>query len=260
MKNIRAFPLNKKLIVANWKMNPASLKEAKRIFDILKKKNISVRKTIPVICPPFLYEGDLAMGYRGGKFRFGLQDVHFQNDGQSTGEISTEMAKNSRADFVIVGHSERRENGETDKVVSMKLRQSIDSGLVAILCVGEKERDNDGNYLRFVEEQLKESLLSVSKNKVSKLVVAYEPIWAIGKNKKAIGLHELHQMIIFIRKILVEIYGKKLAMDIPILYGGSVDADNAREILDETQINGLLVGRASLNPHVFGDILKEAEK
>lgn len=255
----RAFPLNKKLIVANWKMNPESLKEAKGIFDSLKKKNLQIKKTIPVICPPYLYESDLSMGYRGNKFKFGFQDIHFKSDDQSTGEISTEMAQNSKVEYVIIGHSERRQNGETNKTVSLKMKKVIDANLTAILCIGEEERDNQGNYLRFIEEQLVESLSTITNKKVSKLVIAYEPIWAIGKGKTSMDPSDLHRINIFIKKILVSIYSKKIAMNIPILYGGSVDADNAKEIIKEGHVDGLLVGRSSLNPHLFADIIKEVE-
>lgn len=255
----RAFPINKKLIVANWKMNPDSTKEAKQIFNNLKKKNLSIKKTIPVICPPYLYESALSLSYRGNKFKFGFQDIHFKSDGQSTGEISTEMAKNSKVEYVIVGHSERRENGEDNKTVSLKMKKVIDSGLKAILCIGEEKRDQHGEYLRFIEEQLVESLMTIPRSKVSKLIVAYEPLWAIGKGKKSMSSSDLHQMNIFIKKILVSIYGKKIAFNIPILYGGSVDADNAKQIIEEGNVDGLLVGRASLNSHVFADILKSLE-
>lgn len=255
----RAFPLNKKLIVANWKMNPESLKEAKKIFNTLKKKNLQISKTIPVICPPYLYESDLSFGYKGNKFKFGFQNIHFKDDGKSTGEISTEMAKSSKVEYVIVGHSERREDGENNKTVSLKLKQIIDSGLTPILCVGEIERDDQGAYLQFIEEQLYESLMTISKNKISRLVVAYEPVWAIGKGKKSIDSHELHRMVIFIKKNLVSMYGKKLGLSIPILYGGSVDADNVSDLVKEGMVDGLLVGRASINPHIFGDIIKKIE-
>lgn len=252
----RAFPKTKKLIVANWKMNPSSLKEAKKIFTTLKKKNFNDKKVIPVICPPYLFENELAQSYRGSKFTFGFQDVHYKNDEKSTGEISIEMAKNSKVEYVILGHSERRALGETDETISVKMKEVIKAGLTPILCVGEKERDESGHYLRFVEQQIFNSLQKVAKKDFSKIVIAYEPIWAIGKGKKSMNSYELHQMTIFIKKILNSICNKKVAMEIPILYGGSVDADNSLELVKQGEVDGLLVGRSSLNPHVFGDILK----
>lgn len=252
----RAFPKTKKLVIANWKMNPESLKDAKKIFISLKKKNFNTNKVISVICPPYLFENELALNYKGGKFKFGFQDIHFESDDKSTGEISVEMAKNSKVEYVIIGHSEKRKNGDTNEIVSMKLKKAVDSGLVPILCIGENERDENGKYLRFVEEQLFNSLQKISKNKITEIVIAYEPIWTIGKGKSSMNPHELHQMTIFIKKILVNLYGKKTAMEVPIIYGGSVDSDNSKEIVEMGEVDGLLVGRASLNPHVFGDILK----
>ena len=258
MKN-RAFPKTKKLIVANWKMNPESLKEAKKLFGAIKKKNFNTKKIISVICPPYLFESDLALNYTGGKYGFGLQDIHFDSDEKSTGEISTEMAKNSKVEYVILGHSERRENGETNEIVSGKIKKTIESGLVPIICIGEVERDEHGSYLRFIEKQIFESLDGISKAKLEKIVIVYEPVWTIGKGKKSMDAHEIHQMTIFIKKILINLVGKNVAMNIPILYGGSVDADNCVDIIEMGEVDGLLVGRSSLNPHVFGDILKNLE-
>ena len=252
----RAFPKTKKLIVANWKMNPESLKEAKKLFDAIKKKNFNTKKLISVICPPYLFESDLALNYRGDKYKFGLQDIHFMSDDNSTGEISTEMAKNSKVEYVIIGHSERRENGETNEIVSSKIKKVIEAGLIPIVCIGEVERDEHGSYLRFIEKQIFESLYGISKIKLAKIVIVYEPVWTIGKGKKSMDSHEIHQMTIFIKKILINLVGKKMAMEIPILYGGSVDSDNCSEIVEMGEVDGLLVGRSSLNPHIFGDILK----
>jgi len=254
MKN-RAFPQTKKLIVANWKMNPESLKEAKKLFTIIKKKNFNTRKLIAVICPPYLFESDLAMNYSGGKYKFGFQDIHFESDEKSTGEISTEMAKNSKVEYVIIGHSERRYNGETNDLVSKKINKTIKSGMTPIVCIGEEERDEHGRYLRFIERQIFESLDGISKVNLAKIVIAYEPIWAIGKGKSSVEAREIYQMTIFIKKILNNLVGKNIAMNIPILYGGSVDADNTKDIIEMGEVDGLLVGRSSLNPHIFGDIL-----
>jgi len=252
----RAFPKTKKLIVANWKMNPESFKEAKKIFDLLRKKKFNANKIVTVICPPYLFENELAKSYRSNKIKFGFQDVHFENDEKSTGEISTEMAKNSKVEYVLVGHSERRQIGETNEVISKKIKKCLDEKITPILCIGEDERHENGDYLNLIKEQIIESLSDIPKTRVHDVVIAYEPVWAVGKGKNSMDSHELHQMTIFIKKILVSLYGKKIAMELPILYGGSVDADNALELIKQGQVDGLLVGRSSLNPHVFGDILK----
>jgi len=251
---------NKKLIIANWKMNPNNIRDAKKIFGILKKKNLRLKKSIAVLCPPTVFLNGLTSNYRGDKFSFGAQNVSWTKDGKSTGEISTDMLRSLGVRLVIVGHSERRAIGDTSEIVAKKVKRIMEAGLTPVLCVGENARDADGEYLRFVAEELHYSLSKISRKDISKIVIAYEPVWTIGKGKKAVYGYELHQMIIFIKKILSKIYNKKIAMEIPILYGGSVDADNCDEILDSGDIDGLLVGRASLNPHVFADILKCVDK
>ena len=253
----KLLPKNKKLIIANWKMNPEGLYDARKIFTALKKKNLKPKSGVVVICPPALYLSDLSGNYRGSLFNFGAQDVSWQTKEESTGETSVQMLKTIGVRLVIVGHSERRSLGDTDSIVATKIKNILAAGLTPVLCVGEKMRDLEGNYLRFVEEQIHESLKKVSRKDIEKVVIAYEPVWTIGKGRKAISTYDLHQMTIFIKKVLSAIYNKKVAMNVPILYGGSVDADNCEEIMNDGEVNGLLVGRSSLNPHLFADILKK---
>lgn len=248
---------NKKLIIANWKMNPDNSRDAKKIFGDLKKKNLKIKNSTAVICPPVIFLEEISRNYRGRQFVFGAQDVSWNKNTESTGETSIEMLKNSNVKYVIVGHAERRAAGETDETASLKIERILNESITPVLCIGEVERDVEGKYFRFLERELHESLSRVSKKDISKIVIAYEPVWAIGKGKTAMTGHELHQMNIFIKKILASIYDKKTAMQVPILYGGSVDVDNCKEILDEGEVDGLLVGHASLNPHVFADILKK---
>jgi len=169
------------------------------------------------------------------------------------------MLKDLRCEYIIVGHSERRAIGDSDLIVAEKVSKTIEAGMKAVLCVGEKDRDHGGEYLRQLEEQIHHSLAKLNKKKFSGLIVAYEPIWAVGKGHEAIDGHALHQITLFIKKVLVDIFGKKVGMNVPILYGGSVDADNCKEIMDYGAVDGLLVGRASLNPHVFADIIRIIE-
>lgn len=251
---------NKKLIVANWKMNPASLRDARKIFGDLKKKITKTSKTINVICPPAVFLGDLASDYSGNKFVFGAQDVSVKKETESTGEVGTEILKSLGIKFVIVGHSERRAIGETDEMIAAKIKRVVEDGMIPILCVGEKERDLSGKYLRFIESQIFNSLSQINKKDLKNIIIAYEPIWTIGSGHVAMSGNELHQMVIFIKKILTRIYNRRDAMNLPILYGGSVDASNAREIVGMGEVDGLLVGRASLNQFVFLDILKELNK
>jgi triosephosphate isomerase (TIM) len=258
-KNKKSLPkvlVKKRLIVANWKMNPVDLKEATKIFAILKRVNLKKVKDMVVICPPEIYLSDFSLKYKGGKFKFGAQDVSISNNPESTGEISAEMLKNLKAEYVIVGHSERRALGETNSVVAKKIRNAVDKGLKVILCVGEEHRDMNGEYLRFVEKQLFESLEGFNKKNIANLYVAYEPVWAIGKGSSSVDSNDLHQMNLFIKKVLVSIFDRKIGLSVPIIYGGSVDEENAKQLMAAGEVDGLLIGRASLNPYVFTKILK----
>lgn len=236
----------KKLIVANWKLNPTSFEEADRLIKTLSRARIS-GPTV-VICPPALYLSRFTL--RKSKLLFGVQDIFTENSGAFTGEISAPMAKSVGAHFSIIGHSERRALGESNSTVSKKTSASLRAGLHTVLCVGEKERDSHGHYLSYLKAQIDESLEGVTKNQIEKLIIAYEPIWAIGTRAEgAIESRELQETVIFIHKVLHDRFGKK-ALSIPILYGGSVDVVNAETLVLEGRVNGLLVGRESLKaPH-----------
>jgi len=253
MKKVKA------LVVANWKMNPETVEKAKEIFKGTKTITRDLKNTKVVICPPFVYLSDLEK-INDSNLLIGAQDMFWENAGSFTGEISPIMLKKEGESYVILGHSERRELGETEESISKKIISAIKVGLIPILCVGEKERDVHGEYLHFLRKQIINSLGKLSKRFLSKIVIAYEPIWAIGKSEEeAMKPTDLHEMSIFIKKILVEVYGQTVAMTVPILYGGSVSHNNAKDILVHGQVQGLLVGRESLNPKKFGELLKEVD-
>lgn len=174
-----------------------------------------------------------------------------------TGEISISELKNLKIEYVIIGHSERRSLGENDEIISQKIALAIGNKITPIVCVGELQRDHNGEYLKEVEKQLIEGLSKISKKDLNKVVIAYEPVFAIGKGHKSLTTYEIHQMVIFIKKILVSRFNKKVAMDVPIIYGGSVDEDNSQEILNESEVQGLLVGRASTNPFSLKEIVQK---
>lgn len=248
----------KKVIVGNWKMNPASGKEAAGIFSAVKKTSASLKKTETIVCPPFVYLSDLSK--QKGKCFLGAQDVFWKDKGSFTGEISPAMLKSMSVSHIIVGHSERRAMGESNEIISRKVSAATAAGLLAILCVGENERADEVSHLNFVSRQIKESLAGFPAKFSDKIIVAYEPVWAIGENSKGPASPEdALEMSIFIKKVLTEIFGKKKAETTTILYGGSVDAGNAREFLEKGAMDGLLVGRESLNPKGFSDILRIAE-
>lgn len=251
--------MTKKIIVGNWKMNPVSRQEARDIVSGVKKNSVGLKKTSLVICPPVVYlEGLVARS--GGKILFGVQDIFWEESGARTGSISPAMVREAGAAYVIIGHSERRAAGENGEMINQKIKTAIKAGLEVILCVGEKERDQHGKYLGVLEAQLKEALDKIPSRLADKIIIAYEPVWAIGKNATGVETPEgFRHNAIYIKKVLSGLVGKKRAMEIPVLYGGSADAKNAASFLGEGQADGLLVGRASLNPRDFGEILRQAE-
>jgi triosephosphate isomerase len=246
-----------KYIIGNWKMFPQTIKEAKAIVSGTRKAAAKTKRTKVVICPPSIY---LPLLVVKGKTHYGIQDVHKNDEGAHTGETSARGAKSIGAEFVIVGHSERRAMGETNEMVAEKLAAVARNGLTTILCVGEKKRDEDGAYFAEVREQLIASLAKFPKAKVKQLIIAYEPIWAIGSAATRVATpDDLHEMVILIKKTLVHIFGKQHGFRVPILYGGSVDDQNALGFMTKGNADGLLVGRVSLDQKKFSNIIKLAE-
>lgn len=251
----------KKLIIANWKMNPKTLREARALFSSVKKTANKLRNVQTVVCPPYPYLAELQKMVSGHRVVLGAQDVFPEPEGAYTGEVSISNLKSVGVKYVILGHSERRATGETNEDVSAKVRVSLKAGINTIVCVGEKVRDEHAEYLHYLRIELKESLHGTTPSSAKKLIIAYEPIWAVGKNaKKADTPKETEESILFLRKVLVEVFNKKIALNIPIIYGGSVNPKNVKSFLKEGGIDGLLVGRASLNGLSFGKILKESDK
>ncbi|MCK9352026.1 MAG: triose-phosphate isomerase [Candidatus Paceibacterota bacterium] len=249
----------KQLIVGNWKMNPRTVAEARKIVSSIKAAVGSLKKTDVVVCPPSVFLGDLVVN-GSTRLAFGTQNVHFEKDGAFTGEISVAMIASLKAKYVILGHSERREMGETDDLIAKKVHAALEAGLSVILCVGEKERDPECAYLDIMKSQIEASLHGIPKNMLAKLIIAYEPVWAIGAKAKGVVLpEELLETIIFIRKILSGMYDQPSAHAMKILYGGSVDENNAGSFMKEGGAAGLLVGRASVEAKKFVGILKVAE-
>lgn len=255
-------PVKKKLIIANWKMNPDKATSAKELFVGIKQTASKLSKVQTVIAPPFLYISELKKLYRGHRILFAGQDVFWEKKGSFTGEISSTMLVDSGASYVIVGHSERRAHGETDEDVNKKVLTAIQSGLTTVVCIGESDRDHkNGTHLAFLTSQLEAALRDVSKSKLTNIVIAYEPIWAIGKSKEdAMKPEELHETVLFIKKVVASIFGKSAAFKVPILYGGSVEKGNAGVLLTEGMVDGLLVGHASLSVREFSDILRIAQE
>jgi triosephosphate isomerase len=246
---------NMKLIVANWKMNPRTLRDLKKIFTDFKKQKINYTNKTVVFCPPTIFLRDMKSLYSGSKIFFGAQNAHFEEDGQFTSDTSISMIKDAGARFVIIGHSEVRAKGETDEMISKKVFKALKEDMHVLLCIGEKVHDAQATYLNIISEQLRSALTYISPGLVKKLNIVYEPVWAIGKGSRAMNTHDIHFMNLFIKKELMSKFGKTIGSHIPILYGGSVDSENTRAIIEEGVVDGLLVGRASLNPGEFAKII-----
>lgn len=228
---------------------------AKKFASSLKRRSTSFSGVDVWVAPPFT----LLSVFRG--IKIGGQTVSSATEGAHTGEISAGMLKDAGASFSIVGHSERRAAGDTDEAVHDALAAVGGAGLAPVLCVGELERDKaTGAHFSFIELQLI-SALRGAQSLTGKLVVAYEPVWAIGKSaKEAMQPEELEEMVIFIRKVLADLLGRTEALKVPILYGGSVEPSNASKLVAEGGINGFLVGRASADLDSFVEILKACKK
>ncbi len=239
-------------------MYPVSVKDAREKFVAIKKVAATLRNVQTVICPPFVYVSDLQKLVTGNRVVVGAQNAWVENEGAYTGEVSPAMLASLKVSYVILGHSERRALGEDDELVNQKVLTALKTGLTIILCVGESVRDADGKYLSHISEQIKTALKGVQKKNLLGIVIAYEPIWAIGKHALRVASHDdALEVSILIKRTLADLYGKEGGV-VAILYGGSVDAKNAGEFLLKSHIDGLLVGRASLDPKVFGEILKIA--
>lgn len=241
-------------------MFPADEKVAREKFVAIKKTAGTLRNVQTVICPPFVYASELKKLATGHRCAVGAQNAWYENEGAYTGEVSPAMIASTGLSYVILGHSERRALGETDDLINKKIVAVTKAKLIAVLCVGEHERDPDGEYLKHIAAQIKVALKGIQKKDLSNIVIAYEPIWAIGKHAIRVASPEdALEVSILIKKTLVGLYGNDGA-NVVILYGGSVDASNAWEFLIKSHVQGLLVGRASLDPKVFGEILKSADK
>lgn len=249
----------KKIIVGNWKMNPSTAKEAEKLFSDVAKAVSRVKKTEIIICPPFIYLDKLTK-VRTSKVKLGAQDAFYGGTGAFTGEVSTEMLYNIAVRYVIFGHSERRSLGETNALVNKKIKATLSSGLVPILCVGESDRDESHEYFNIVKTQLEECLNGVSRNSISKIIIAYEPVWALSSTmgRRDATSNDSREMAIFIRKILSDKFGSEVSK-VRVIYGGSATEKNAEDFLKNGGVDGLLPGRVSLNAKKFCEIIKIAE-
>ncbi len=243
----------KLLIVANWKANPDSRKLALSILIGIKKAAAGKKHIDVVVCPPALYLESLRSAAR--PLALGAQDIFTEPNGAFTGSIGYEALRETGIRYVIIGHSERRAAGENDTHVNRKVRVALSLGMTPILCVGETKRDNL-EYLSVIKTQLVAAFKDVPKTRVKDVVIAYEPVWAIGKDApRAARPDEVAEVVMFVKRVIGDLYKTSSVPPVRIIYGASVDAGNAAIIVAESGVDGLLVGRASLAPKSFSGIL-----
>ncbi|MDP8298722.1 MAG: triose-phosphate isomerase [Candidatus Tantalella remota] len=248
--------MRKPIIAGNWKMYK-NVNEAVELANEIKRATFDVENVEIVICPPFVGLPDLGEMLIESNVGLGAQNCYWEEEGAYTGEISVPMIKSVNAQYVIIGHSERRKYfGETDETVNKKIKAVIDGGLIPIVCVGEVLEEREaGKTLEVVKTQVTGALQGFDEAYIDSVVIAYEPVWAIGTGKTASPeqAQEVHAMI---RKLLTELYSENLSSSRRILYGGSVKPDNIEELMKAEDIDGGLIGGASLKSESFVDMIK----
>lgn len=251
--------MRKKIIAANWKMNKDVNETSEFIYAFLNEMKNFDTTTEVVICPPFIALDAAFELLQETPFKLGAQNLHFENDGAFTGEISARMLKSLGVYYVIVGHSERRQFfGETDEIVAKKVKKALSADLKVILCVGESLAERDGGVTeKVLERQIKAALSGLTEQQLASVVVAYEPIWAIGTGRNA-SPQQAEDAHAFIRRTVAGMFGKDAASALTIQYGGSVKPENAAELLSQPDVDGALVGGASLKADSFAKIVKSS--
>jgi triosephosphate isomerase len=241
-------------IAGNWKMNTTATEAEKLVIEMLDNLD-RIEGVEKVLCPPFVSLVALNMMLQGSSIKLGAQNMYFETEGAYTGEISPLMLS-ELCEFVILGHSERRWYfGETDEIVNKKVKAALSNKLKPILCVGERLEENEaGKTDEVVNRQVPTALNGIEP--ISNLVIAYEPVWAIGTGKAASG-EQAAATIQFIRDVLAKLWNKSIAQDLRILYGGSVTSANVAEFISHPEIDGALVGGASLKAEEFVNIVKQ---
>ena len=241
-------------VAGNWKMNTTATEAEQLVFEMLEKLD-RIEGVEKVLCPPFVSLVAVNMMLRGSSIKLGAQNMHFETEGAYTGEISPPMLR-ELCEFVILGHSERRWYfGETDEIVNKKVKAALANKLQPILCVGERLAENEaGKTEEVVNRQVTAALNGIEP--VSNLVIAYEPVWAIGTGKAA-SSEQAAATIQFIRDVLAKLWNKSIAQDLRILYGGSVNSANIAEFISHPEIDGALVGGASLKAEEFASIVEQ---
>lgn len=248
-----------KMIVGNWKMNKTP-EEAEQLINSIKIQ-LDGSACEVVLCVPFVDIQTAVKTTGGTEIKIGAQNCHFEQSGAYTGEISAKMLKSLSVEYVILGHSERRAHfNESDEMINKKIKAALAEGLNVIFCVGETSQERELNVTsEKISMQVKAGLTGVSAEELQNVSVAYEPVWAIGTGKTA--TKELaNEVCGEIRELLASLYGEETANEVRILYGGSVNAENAHDLLSMENIDGGLIGSASLNADEFSQIISCATR
>jgi len=250
------------LIAANWKMNK-TVEESISFVKDFKDSTAEIKDVDILICPPYIALSDMGKLLKNTNIKLGAQNMYFEEKGAFTGEISPVMLKKIGCEYVILGHSDRREYfNETNELVNKKIIAALRNDLKPILCIGETlEQRNSNKTKEVLESQLKECLIDISKKEIKNVVIAYEPLWAISKgdpNHKAATAEDAEEGHKFIRNYISKLYDENTAENIIIIYGGSMKPGNAEELLGKSDIDGGLVGNASLDVKSFVEILQSS--
>ncbi|CAL2075677.1 Triosephosphate isomerase [Tenacibaculum sp. 190524A05c] len=250
--------MRKKIVAGNWKMNN-NLSETNELITGLKNEmnGITLDNTRVVIAPSFVNLQQAVVETKGSSIEVSAQNLHQAKNGAYTGEISADMLASIGVDIVILGHSERRAYfNETDESLAEKVTTAIENGFDVIFCFGEQLEEREAeNHFNVVESQLRNALFELSADAFEKIILAYEPVWAIGTGKTA-SADQAQEMHAFIRSLLAKAYNTELAESVSILYGGSVKPANAKEIFSKPDVDGGLIGGASLKAKDFSEIVK----
>jgi triosephosphate isomerase len=248
--------MRKLFIAGNWKMNK-NVKEAKMLAIALKNKLVGVNDIKIAVCPSAICIDSVSQILKDSNIKVGAQNMYFEESGAYTGENSADMILSTGAEYVILGHSERRQYfGETDEIINKKIKFALEKNVLPIFCIGETLEQREANQaFNVIKTQLVNGLKNISNDEMLKITIAYEPVWAIGTGKTATKeqAQEIHK---FIRDWLKEAYGVEVSEKIIIQYGGSVKPANAAELLGEPDIDGALVGGAALDADSFAKIVK----
>ncbi|NLL63394.1 MAG: triose-phosphate isomerase [Ruminococcaceae bacterium] len=251
--------LRKAVIAGNWKMNKTPVETAELIGNI--KPLVKNADCDVVVCVPYVNLQTAIQCTEGTNIKVGAENCHWAESGAFTGEISPQMLTSIGVEYVIIGHSERRQYfGETDETVSMRVNAALKAGLQVILCVGESLEQREKNItFEIVSMQTKIALQNVSEEDLKNVIIAYEPVWAIGTGKTATA-KQANEVNSFIRELIADLYNTKAANAFVIQYGGSMNAENAAELLDQEDIDGGLIGGASLKAPDFAKIVEAASR